>query len=314
VRAATVSLGTVRVPRVRFERTTGRRALAAGLVVAALAAIYLAWFRDSSLVQVEHVTITGLSTPEAGRLRAELMAAARRMTTLDVDTGALRDAVAHDPVVRSVSADGQFPNSLRIDVVLNMPAAVLAASGRSLTVAGSGTLLPGAHAGALPTVHVRALPNGITLRDRRTLALVAVAADAPAPVRKLIDTIGAAPGSGLVAHMRGGLTVVFGDAGRLEAKWAAAAAVLAQGSSAGASYVDVRRPEQPVAGGVTLPDPPLVDAQANPTEPGGPGVIDATAGNAAAQGQPAAAAPAGTPTAGPAAVAPPATAPTNTRP
>jgi cell division protein FtsQ len=303
VRAATVSLGTVRVPRVRLERTARRRLAATALLAAVLSVVYMAWFRDSSFVRVEHVKITGLSTPEAARLRAKLTAAARRMTTLDVDTDALRAAVARDPVVRSISADGHFPNSLQIDVVLNVPAAVLAAPGQSLTVAGNGTLLPGARGGALPTVHVRALPRGTTLRDRRTLALIAIAADAPAPLRKLIDTIGAGPGDGLVAHMRGGLTVVFGDANRLEAKWAAAAAVLAQGSSAGASYVDVRRPEQPVAGGVTLPDPPLVDAQANPTEPGGPGVIDATAGNAAAQGQPAAPTAATTPSA-----------PTNTRP
>ncbi len=54
--------------------------------------------------------------------------------------------------------------------------------------------------------------------------------------------------AGLTVAMRDGLLVYFGDASRPHAKWLALAAVLADSSSAGADYVDVRLPERPAAG------------------------------------------------------------------
>jgi cell division protein FtsQ len=50
--------------------------------------------------------------------------------------------------------------------------------------------------------------------------------------------------------MNDGPKLYFGGAARLEAKWGAAAQVLAHRSSRGASYVDLRIPERPVAGGL----------------------------------------------------------------
>ena len=47
-----------------------------------------------------------------------------------------------------------------------------------------------------------------------------------------------------------GPKLYFGGVGRLEAKWGAAAEVLAHRTSRGAAYVDVRIPERPVAGGL----------------------------------------------------------------
>ncbi len=48
--------------------------------------------------------------------------------------------------------------------------------------------------------------------------------------------------------MRSGLLAYFGDATRPHAKWLSLARVLADPSSAGASYIDVRLPERPAAG------------------------------------------------------------------
>jgi hypothetical protein len=53
---------------------------------------------------------------------------------------------------------------------------------------------------------------------------------------------------GLVAQLRNGPKVVFGTDGDLGAKWAAAAAVLADSGSAGADYIDVSVPSRPTAG------------------------------------------------------------------
>jgi cell division protein FtsQ len=53
---------------------------------------------------------------------------------------------------------------------------------------------------------------------------------------------------GLTVTMRNGLSIYFGDGTRPHAKWLSAARVLADPSSAGATYVDVRLPERPAAG------------------------------------------------------------------
>jgi cell division protein FtsQ len=55
---------------------------------------------------------------------------------------------------------------------------------------------------------------------------------------------------GLTAQLVRGPEVYFGDAGRLAAKWTATARVLADPSSKGATYLDVRVPERPAAGGL----------------------------------------------------------------
>lgn len=52
------------------------------------------WLRDSSLVKVEHVTVTGVTGPDAARIRGMLTDAAHDMTTLHVSQGDLRNAVA----------------------------------------------------------------------------------------------------------------------------------------------------------------------------------------------------------------------------
>ena len=57
---------------------------------------------------------------------------------------------------------------------------------------------------------------------------------------------------GWIAPLRDGPLLVFGDATRGAAKWAAAVAVLGDRRSAGATYVDLRLPERPAAGGVPL--------------------------------------------------------------
>ena len=61
--------------------------LAACLV---LAAGYQFWLRDSPLVAVEDVKVTGLTTKDAARVRAALVSAAHTMTTLHVDQARAR--------------------------------------------------------------------------------------------------------------------------------------------------------------------------------------------------------------------------------
>ena len=98
-------------------------------------------------------------------------------------------------------------------------------------------------------------PPGDTLGDKRTLRAVALLAAAPPELRAKVSRVYAGP-RGLTAPLSAGPVLYFGGADRLRAKWAAAARVLADRSSSGATYVDLRLPERPAAGGLVAPAPP----------------------------------------------------------
>ena len=259
-----------------LSATAKRRLLMAAGVLALLAALYFAWFRDSSFVAVDDVTVTGLRTEDGARIRARLVAAAEGMTTLHFDEDELMRALPAGAAVAGLEVTTDFPHGMRIHVLQRPPVAVLVAGGQRVTVAGDGSVLKGVKAGALPAIAVGVVPNG-KLGRGRALRLVRAAAAAPAPLRRRIERLRQLPGKGLVALLRQGPQVILGDASRLAAKWAAAAAVLADSASLGATYVDVRIPERPVAGGVDVPQPeaeePVVPAPAPGTTPGatGPG-------------------------------------------
>lgn len=121
-----------RAVRRRAIRLPGPRLIAAfALVVAVLAGGWL-WLRDSSLVAVRRVTITGVSGPDAGRIRGALALAARNMTTLDVKNGELNTAVAPYPVVKSISVSTQFPHGMRIRVTEEIPVGEIMVGGARL--------------------------------------------------------------------------------------------------------------------------------------------------------------------------------------
>lgn len=312
MRVAAATLGrlpraVVRLPRaaVRLPRAAPRtlrlgphgrrRLLALALLGLALGAGYMFWFRDSSLVRVEKVTITGLETADSSQVRAKLTEAARHMTTLHVDAGALRLAVADEPTVHSLTVEPDFPHGLRIAVVENRPVAVLVGGGRQVTVAPDGTVLEGVEAnGSVPTIDVGGLPSGTRMPDGPARDRVAVAAAAPPRLLARIDTISVQHGRGVVAVLKDGPVVIFGRAEALARKWTAAAAVLAQRTSQGATYIDVRMPERPVAGGLDLQQDPQAQPEgtAPGAAPGSPGVLPATPTDTAAGGTATAAPPA----------------------
>jgi len=74
------------------------------------------------------------------------------------------------------------------------------------------------------------------------------ALDAPAQLRGRIERVYRVP-RGLAATVHNGPRLYFGGPERSRAKWSALVSVLADESSRGATYVDVRIPERPVAGG-----------------------------------------------------------------
>jgi cell division protein FtsQ len=233
--------------------TVARKAVLGAGAVAVLLAAWLAWgwFRDSSLVQVRHVEIAGVSNgPDAAAIKRELSQAAREMTSLDVHEGKLEHAVSAYPIVQSVSASGNFPSTVHVTVHEYVPVAALTGpDGRSVPVAFDGTLLPHARAQKLPAVAVTAMPERDGFESRRVSTLVRVLAGAPAPLRPQLGRAYLVKEGGIQVAFRTGPTLELGTSARLAAKWASATRVLAAPSSAGASTIDVRLPERPAASG-----------------------------------------------------------------
>ena len=231
-----------------FARRRTRVVLGVAVLLAVLTPLAL-WLRNSSLVRVEHVRVTGVGGPETTAIRAALTEAALDMTVLHVRDDALRTAVEPYPVVRSLRTETDFPHGLRIIVNAYDPVAALQAAGRLTAVAGDGTVLRGTPTHGLPVVRVRAAPAGERTRDARALRAIGLLAAAPPALRGRVLRIYRGP-RGIAAAVQNGPRLYFGGAARLDAKWDAAALVLAQPSSRGASYVDLRVPERPVAGGL----------------------------------------------------------------
>ena len=232
-----------------FARRRTRVVLGIAVALAVLAPTAL-WLRSSPLVRVQEVTVDGIQGPQAEPIRDALVAEGMDMTTLNVDDSSLLSAVAQYPVVRSLRTETDFPHGLRVIVNAYEPVAALRASGGGLTaVAGDGTLLRGASTRDLPIVGVRSTPGGERLGRGETLAAVRLLAVAPRPLRLRVGRVDRGP-RGLAATLSDGPKLFFGGAARLEAKWGAAAQVLAHRTSRGASYVDLRIPERPVAGGL----------------------------------------------------------------
>ncbi len=233
-----------------LSRRTVRRVGIALAIIAVLGGGWL-WLRNSPWVAVERVNITGVQGVNAGPIRAALKGAAMRESTLNVNTAALRAAVAPFRVVRAVSVKTSFPHGMSIAVSEQLPVAALSEGGAHTAVAADGVVL------------------GPSLLSP---SLAAIAAPGPAPrsgrvqnatVRAELTVLGAAPQvllgwvekvfegkEGLTVQTHGGLQLYFGDATRPHAKWLAAARVLADSASAGAAYVDVRAPERPASGTV----------------------------------------------------------------
>jgi cell division protein FtsQ len=237
-----------RLPVPRLHRPSRRATLAAVLVAALLVP---GWFllRDSPLVSVDKVNVSGLSGPQAAEVRQALTDAAERMTTLDVDQRKLTDAVRQFPIVAGLTVKTHLLHTLDIAVSQHEAVGALANGDKRMAVADDGTILDGTLTKGLPVVPVASPPGGRVLAEPKAQKMVALLAAAPADMRAGIERVNVDE-HGLVAQLNQGPELYFGDASGLRAKWIAAERVLADYSSRGATYLDVRVPERPAAGGL----------------------------------------------------------------
>ena len=240
--------GRRRLPR------PGRRTLATLVVVAGVLVGAFFWVRQSSLVAVQQVTVTGVSGPNATAIRQALVRRAERMTTMEIDTRALQAAVARYPVVRSLRVSVSLPHAATIAVYEQVPVAVFDGT----TVSARGTLLRDVNPSAqsVPTITAAsatgapgsAAAAGGTTVTGTARADVYLLSAAPYPILAKLATAGWKPGRGLTVVLRNGPVVYFGNDTHLALKWRSVIRVLADPSSAGASYIDVTDPSRPAAG------------------------------------------------------------------
>jgi cell division protein FtsQ len=250
--ARTTSIRLARSTRLPPLRGAPSRFVLVAAAVLAVAALGWVWLRDSSLVAVDEVTITGVSGPDASRVRSMLDDAARDMTTLHVSASELRNAVAAYPQVKDVQVTTHFPHGLDISVIEHNPVAVIVADGKRIPVAEDGKLLRSVAPGDIATVEMTSVPGGDRLTDRRASQAVELLAAAPSALRAKVQRVWTGE-RGLSARLTDGPLLYFGTTERLEAKWTAVARVLEAPEAAGALYLDVRVPERTAAGGLAEP-------------------------------------------------------------
>ena len=228
-----------------------RRLVLLLVALLALAGIYRLWIRDAPFASVDRVTVTGLSTDDAKRVRAALVSTARTMTTLHVERDRLDEVIQGYPVVRALEVQTDFPHGMHIRVLEHRPVAIVLSGTARLPLAADGTVLEGLPVhGRLPLIRTPEGIEGTRVADPEAVRSAWVAGAAPEALRRKVAEIDLDGERGYVARLRSGPEVVFGGAGDVRAKWVAAARVLADPEVQGASYIDVRVPGRPAVGGL----------------------------------------------------------------
>ena len=239
----------------RFRRAFVRGLAAVVLLAGVLAGGWL-WLRDSSLVAITAVRVTGPTSSDEPRIRSALESAARDMTTLHVREEILREVVERFPSVKDLEVDTDVPHRITIAVAEHRPVAALELDGRRTPVSGTGVVLTGVHADDdLPTIRTDQRPQQ-KITEARAQAALAVAAAAPPKLLERGERLWWGD-EGLTMDLRDGPPLYFGNKQEAAAKWAAAARVLAEPSAAGATYLDLRVPGRVAAGGLApIPQQP----------------------------------------------------------
>lgn len=232
------------------------------------------------------LNVEGVTGPSEARITSLLEDAASKESTFAVSEKTLMRAVAAYPEVAGVEIHSHPPFRLDVRAIMRLPVARIDVAGRAFVVAGDGTILQRAVEADVPKLDASA--GNTAVRDGRIAgarAALAILAAAPEPLLEIARTVRAGH-AGIEVEMARGPRLVFGTADQAGDKWAAAAAVIADGSADAATYIDVRVPSRPAVGGLggtqsaASTDPPQLTATTNTTL--GAGATGATSATGAA--------------------------------
>ncbi len=238
------------IPRLLPRRLRSLQTLVLVLMLALILWVGWLWYRSSSFVKVEHVTVAGLSGPDIPQIREALTSSAMGMTTLDMNIAKLESAVQRYTYVQSLTVTGHGAHDISINVTEQVPVALVNIGGNQQVVDADGRLMPDTTIthGALPLVPISAPPAGTTITEAGPRAAIAVLAAAPYALMAHIENATSTSAHGVIVQLRHGPQLYFGQSSQLHQKWQAAVAVLQDRDSAGASYIDVTDPQRPAAG------------------------------------------------------------------
>jgi cell division protein FtsQ len=254
-----ISGSWVRERRFTMPRVLPRRLRSLHTLVLVLALVLVGWlgwlwYRGSSFVRVQRVTVTGLSGPDVPQIRNALSSAALGMTTLNVSIAKLEAAVSQYSYVLRLTVTGAGAHRVVIHVVEQVPVAVAQIGNQTQVVDADARLLPSSVThGSLPTVALKVAPAGQTVTAPGARAAIAVLAAAPYTLLSRVAGATSSSAHGVVVQLRNGPQIYFGPTSQLAQKWAAAVAVLQNKGSVGASYIDVSDPLRPAAGAGVSP-------------------------------------------------------------
>jgi cell division protein FtsQ len=244
-----MAAGVAAAVKVSRAQVLRRRLVALGAVALIGLAAYLVFLRNSSLVAIDEVEVSGV-TANRERITAALVRAAEDMTTLHVREDDLRKAVAPFPTVAGLSADPDFPHALKIEVNERPPVAVTKVEGEPTAVSADGFVLAGVEFDPkqLPSLDPDNIENGRLGEEAGAQA--AILGEAPEELRPHLESSSwDLESGGVVVELDGAPELRFGDADDAAAKWQAVVAVLSDPDLGSPGYVDVSVPERPVSGG-----------------------------------------------------------------
>lgn len=227
-----------------------RRGAKWGAIVFAVLAALWAIVIFSPVAHPRDLQVDGITGSSTSRIRALLTEAAKGQSTFHVSTGDLMAAVSDYPEVAGVEVEAHPPFRLDLQVIMRPPVARVEMAGRVFAVAGDGTVLQrigGAHVPTLDASLGRVSLSGDRFHGGGgALTLLAKAPDVLLPAMRTVRR----GQSGLEVELDRGPRLIFGNSTGAADKWAAAAAVIAEGSAARATYIDLRVPGRPAIGGL----------------------------------------------------------------
>lgn len=229
-------------------RVRRRRLVAVAMVAIALGCTYWFWFRDSSLVAVTEVEVSG-ATVNRNAIQKALDRAGREMTTLHVRESVLIEALRRFPTVAAIATSTDLPHTLRIRIRERPPVGIAVIDGEPTGVSADGYALSGLDVSdfELPTLVATLSSDGLV--DDRGRAQAAILGSTPEPLTPgLVSAVWDDTYGGVVVVLDNAPQLRFGNGEDGSTKWAAAAALLADPGLGSPTYIDVSAPARPVSG------------------------------------------------------------------
>ena len=240
----------IRERRIEVKRAVGRRRMraliVAGSVIVAAGLVFLVV--NSPFLDVDRVEIVGAKHLTSNEVRAAARVH-RHDALLFVHADAAARRLESLPWVERASVRREFPGTVRIVITEYVPVAYVRA--------GTGAVLLAENGRAIARVSAPAPSSGIEIRGVRRAPTVGELLSPPEaagivpqlPPALAQQTVAVnVGGNGIALDLARGGAIRLGDASDLDAKAAAALAVLARNGSTSFAYIDVSTPDTPVLG------------------------------------------------------------------